>query len=132
MKLVDNTDPKTHFSELKEHFQLMMHQYYNLLKMGSTLSNSHYNTIIMSSLPESYCPSLKTIMAAKCTSAVLGMSSSILPGSLELNLIWTQNLKFASLVLKLNLPTSHSQRSQIPKPLNMENVYIGTHGDWYL
>ena len=54
----------------------MMHQYDNLLKMGSTLSNSHYNTIIMLSLPESYHPSLKTIMAAKCTSAVLGMSSS--------------------------------------------------------
>ena len=25
MKLTDNTDPKTHLSELKEHFQLMMH-----------------------------------------------------------------------------------------------------------
>ena len=25
MKLADNTDPKTHLSELKEHFQLMMH-----------------------------------------------------------------------------------------------------------
>ena len=25
MKLIDNTDPKTHLSELKEYFQLMMH-----------------------------------------------------------------------------------------------------------
>ena len=25
MKLTDNVDPKTHLSELKEHFQLMMH-----------------------------------------------------------------------------------------------------------
>ena len=30
MKLADNTDPKTHLSELKEHFQLMMHQHNNL------------------------------------------------------------------------------------------------------
>ena len=76
MKLTDNTDPKSHLSELMEHFQLMMHRHDNLLKMGSTLSNSHFNTIIMSSLPESYCPSLQTIMAAKHTSAVLGMTSS--------------------------------------------------------
>ena len=25
MKLTDNTDPKTHLSELGDHFQLMMH-----------------------------------------------------------------------------------------------------------
>ena len=76
MKLADNTDPKTHLSELKEHFQLMTHQHDNLLKMGSTLSNLHFNTIIMSSLPESYRLSLQTIMAAEHTSAVLGMTSS--------------------------------------------------------
>ena len=76
MKLADNTDPKTHLSELKEHFQLMMHQYNNLLKMGSILSDLHFNTIIMSSLPESYCPLLQTITAAECTSAVLGTTSS--------------------------------------------------------
>ena len=44
--------------------------------MGSTLSDLHFNTIIMLSLPESYCPSLQTIMAAECTSTVLGMMSS--------------------------------------------------------
>ena len=76
MKLTDNADPKTHLSELKEHFQLMTHRHDNLLKMGSTLSDSRFNTIIMSSLPESYCPSLQTIMAAEHTSAVLGMTSS--------------------------------------------------------
>ena len=70
MKLTDNTDPKTHLSELKDHFQLMMHQHNNLLKMGSTLSDSHFNTIIMSSLPESFCLSLQTITAAEHTSAV--------------------------------------------------------------
>ena len=31
MKLVDNGDPKTHLSKLKEHFQLMIHQHDNLL-----------------------------------------------------------------------------------------------------
>ena len=48
MKLTDNTDLKTHLSELRDHFQLMMHRHDNLLKMGSTLSDSHFNTIIMS------------------------------------------------------------------------------------
>ena len=76
MKLTDNADPKTHLSELKEHFQLMMHQHDNLLKMGSTLSDLHFNTIIMLSLPESYRPSLQTITAAERTSAVLGTTSS--------------------------------------------------------
>ena len=76
MKLADNTDPKTHLSELRDHFQLMMHQHNNLLKMGSTLSDSHFNTIIMSSLPESYHPSLQTITVAEHTSAVLGTTSS--------------------------------------------------------
>ena len=76
MKLADNADPKTHLSELKEHFQLMTHRHDNLLKMVSTLSNSHFNTIIMLSLPESCHPSLQTITAAERTSAVLGTMSS--------------------------------------------------------
>ena len=71
MNLTDKADPKIHLSELKDHFQLMMHQHDNLLKMGSILSNSYFNTIIMSSLPESYCLSLQTITAAKHTSAVV-------------------------------------------------------------
>ena len=48
----------------------------NLIKMGSTISNTCYNTIVMSSLPEFYHPTLQTIMATECASAVLGMSSS--------------------------------------------------------
>ena len=76
MKLTDNTDLKTHLSELRDHFQFMMHWHNNLLKMGSTLSDPHFNTIIMLSLPESYCLSLQTITAAECTSAVLGTTSS--------------------------------------------------------
>ena len=54
MKLAENNDPKVHLTEVKQHFQLMGQQQDNLLKMGSTISNSHYNTIIMSLLPESY------------------------------------------------------------------------------
>ena len=42
--------------------------------MGSTLSDSQYNIIIMSSLPESYRPTLQTITAAEWTNAVLGAS----------------------------------------------------------
>ena len=76
MKLADNIDLKTHLSELRGHFQLMMHRHNNLLKMGFTLSDSHFNTIIMLSLPESYCPSLQTIMAVERTNAVLGSTSS--------------------------------------------------------
>ena len=54
MKLAENDDPKVHLMEVKQHFQLMGQQHDNLLKMGSTISESCYNTIIMSSLPESY------------------------------------------------------------------------------
>ena len=44
--------------------------------MGSTISDSCYNTIIMSSLPESYRPTLQTITAAEWASTLLGTSSS--------------------------------------------------------
>ena len=54
MKLSDNQDPKTHLAELKQHFQLMLQRRDNLIKMGSTLSDTRFNTLIMSSLPESY------------------------------------------------------------------------------
>ena len=74
MKLSDNNDPKTHLAELKQHFQLMSQCHDNLTNMGSTLSNSRYNTIIMSSLPESYWPTLQMITAAEGTNAALGLS----------------------------------------------------------
>jgi hypothetical protein len=70
MKLGDTEDPKTHLAELKEHFQLMMQHYTNLIAMGSVLSDSRYRTIIMHSLPESYRPALQTITAAKRASAI--------------------------------------------------------------
>ncbi|KAF8798400.1 hypothetical protein BYT27DRAFT_7123530 [Phlegmacium glaucopus] len=53
-KLSDNDDPKIHLAELKQHFQLMLQCHDNLISMGSMLSNSRFNTIIMTSLPESY------------------------------------------------------------------------------
>jgi hypothetical protein len=76
MKLADNEDPKTHLSELKEHFQLMIQRRNTLVEMGSVLSDSRYRTIIMHSLPESYRPALQTITAAERASAASGASAS--------------------------------------------------------
>ena len=76
MKLTENDDPKAHLTEVKQHFQLMGQRHNNLLKMGSTISDSRYNTIIMSLLPESYRPTLQTITAAERASTLLGTSSS--------------------------------------------------------
>jgi hypothetical protein len=42
MKLNDNDDPKTHLTELKEHFQLMIQHQNSLIEMGSVLSDSCY------------------------------------------------------------------------------------------
>ena len=62
---------------LKElYFQLMSQWHDNLLKMGLTISNLHYNTIIMSSLPELYWLTLQTMTAKEHTSTLLGTSSS--------------------------------------------------------
>ena len=44
--------------------------------MGSTLSETQFNTIIMSSLPESYQPTLQTITAAKQANRLSGGQSS--------------------------------------------------------
>ena len=44
--------------------------------MGSTLSESRFNTIIMSSLPESYQPSLQTIIATERVNKLSGGQSS--------------------------------------------------------
>ena len=63
MKLADNDDPKSHLAKVKQHFQLMTERHDNLIKMGSTISDTRYNTIVMSSLPESYHPTLQTITA---------------------------------------------------------------------
>src|SRR6201996_1550381 len=74
MKLVDNQDSKTHLSELKQHFQLMLQRRDNLIKMGSTLSDTRFNTLIMSSLPESYRLTLQTITAAERASSLTSTS----------------------------------------------------------
>ena len=76
MNLGDTEDLKTHLAELKEHFQLMVQHYTNLITMGLVLSNSSYCTIIMHSLPESYCLALQTITAAEWAGAVSGALTS--------------------------------------------------------
>jgi gag-polypeptide of LTR copia-type len=75
MKLEDNDHPKTHLSKLKQHFQLMLQHHENLLKMGSEISDTCFNTMIMSSLPESYCPTLQTITTSERASALTSGST---------------------------------------------------------
>ena len=65
MKLSDNDDVKTHLTELKSHFQLVLQCRDNLIKMGSVMSDNRFNIIIMSSLPESYQPTLQTITTSE-------------------------------------------------------------------
>ena len=78
MKLADDEDPKTHLSELKQHFQLMLQRRDNLIKIGSTMSETRFNIIIMSSLPESYRPTLQTITASERMSKLSGDKTSIM------------------------------------------------------
>ena len=75
MKLADNEDPKTHLSEMKQHFQPMLQRRDNLLKMGSEMSAKRFNVIIMSLLPESYRPTLQTITASERASRLSGQQS---------------------------------------------------------
>ena len=83
MKLPDNKDAKTHLSELNQHFQLMLQRLNKLIQMGSTISNTCFNIIIMSSLLESYRPTLQTITAAERASTLSGgKSSSMKPNDL--------------------------------------------------
>ena len=70
MKLMDNDDTKDHLSELKQDFHK------NLMKMGSEISDTRLNTIIMSSLPDSYRPTIQTITAAEWASKLSGGSDS--------------------------------------------------------
>ena len=76
MKLPDNTDPKTHLSELKAHFHLMLQRCDNLMKISSTMSESHFNIIIMSSLLESYQSTLQPITALERTNKLSGLQSN--------------------------------------------------------
>ena len=54
MKLTKSSEPYMHFTELKQHFELMVNHHDNLLKMGSAISTTQLSTMIMSSLPSSY------------------------------------------------------------------------------
>ena len=46
------------------------------MKMGSKISKTHLNMMIMLSLPESYRPTLQTITASKQASTLTGSGSS--------------------------------------------------------
>ena len=72
MKLNENEDSKAHLTELKQHFELMRQRHDNLIKMGSVISDTRFNIIIMSSLPDSYRPTLQTITAAERASKLSG------------------------------------------------------------
>jgi hypothetical protein len=76
MKLGENEESKTHLAEMKLHFQLMIQRRENLTKMGSELSDTRFNTIIMSSLPESYRPTLQMITAAEKANSLTGGSQN--------------------------------------------------------
>ena len=78
MKLLDNKDPKTHLAELNQHFQIMLQCHNNLVQMGSTISDTRFNIIIMSSLPELYQPTLQMITTAKCTSCLASRKTSVM------------------------------------------------------
>ena len=83
MKLPDNEDAKTHLSKLNQHFQLMLQCCNNLVQTGSTISDTHFNIIIMLSLLESYRPTLQTITATKRASTLSsGKASSMKPNDL--------------------------------------------------
>ena len=76
MKIHENKDLKSYLAELKAHSQTMVQHRNNLTQMGSTLSETQFNTIIMSSLPESYQPSLQTITATERVNKLAGGQSS--------------------------------------------------------
>src|SRR6202522_3378308 len=78
MKLADNEDPKTHLTKLKQHLQLMHQRRENLTKIGSTISETQFNIIIMSSLPESYRPTLQTITASERVGKLSGGKTSVM------------------------------------------------------
>lgn len=76
MWLGNLSDPKTHLAELEAHFELMTQRHENLMKMGSSFSDACLATVIMSSLPPLYQPTLQTIAAAKRANQSICMSSS--------------------------------------------------------
>jgi len=53
MKCQEATDAKTHLAELTAHFNLMVQRKENLIEMGSSISDTRFNAMIMASLPVS-------------------------------------------------------------------------------
>ena len=124
MKLNENEDPKTQLSELKAHFQLMVQHHDNLIQMGLTISDTQFNTIIMSSLLESYQPSLQMITATKRVNKLSrgqssGMKADNLMGFLieeaQHRLINEQHGKNAELVLAAYSKSSGKGKSEKKK-----------------
>ena len=76
IKLADNDDLKTYLAKLKTHFQLMLQHHDNLMKIGLTMSDTRFNIIIMSSLPEFYWPTLQTIIAAERANKLSGLQAN--------------------------------------------------------
>ena len=108
MKLDKNDDPKAHLMELKQHFQVMLQRRNNLVKMGSETSDTCFKTIIMSSLPESYRPTLQTITAAERANKLAGGQST---GMTHANLIAfiieeAQHCRYLSIFIYFYLFTS--------------------------
>jgi hypothetical protein len=76
MKLAETNDAKTHLDKMKQHFQLMVQRQDNLTKMGSELSDTRFNTIIMAFLLEAHCPTLQMITAAEKANALTGQMTN--------------------------------------------------------
>ena len=64
MRLSESSNPKTHLTDLKSHFQLMMLRHKNLLEMGSSFSEQKLIMLITSLLPNLYRPAVQTLTAA--------------------------------------------------------------------
>ena len=99
----DNSDPKIHLSELKAHFQLMLQQCDNLKKIGSTMSETHFNIMIMLSLSESYCPTLQTITTMERANKLSWLQSNAMKADDLIAFIIEEVLHFYLTILSLHL-----------------------------
>jgi chloramphenicol O-acetyltransferase len=69
MKYSSSLDLKTHLSEVKSHFEKMTQLREHLQVMNSPISDSTYVSIIISSMPETYHPTIQTV---ETTMGVMG------------------------------------------------------------
>ena len=90
MRLNDSNDPRAHFTDLKQHFELMTRRRDNLVKMGLTISDTRFTTMIMSLLPPSYRSAIQTITAAERVGATQGTSTKQKMPPLELIAFFTE------------------------------------------